>query len=1122
LFVTAEDLVGNVTPALEADRLQIFIDTRGPQIFDPDHAGPLQPIQIVGHPNYNLFDPKEKGSRPAAGPTPLVNALRINIRDLPSRILTGLLYPEALLNWNYPALATVAGSGDPSADPGLFRVVGDANGIIPILRVELTNDPLGPNTFGSVNSAPGSNQFRGNGALSTQDGAYEGLLLRFTAGALAGQARVITGYTGASRTFTFDTPFTASPAPGDSFVIFPAARANVVLVFRDPGPDGLFDTFDDIGAPLPDDRFTLIISDNLMDLAGNRLDGESNSAEPHANRPGDLLSLPSGDGIPGGSFVARFTVDSRPEIGGWSAGSVYMDTNGNFLFDPTNLDFVNRDITYVMGFATDTIFAGNFAFNFGGDGIPFTSDDGPAIADGFHKLAGYGRDRLGRVRWVIDVDNDGVAELQTFEPTPLAAPFTGVGHPVAGNFDGNATNGDEIGLFDGVYWWLDTNRNFVISDNLPINNGLRGYPFVGDFDGDGVVDLATYLNGQFSFDLGNNGFGAVDAAFNFSPYLSFIGARERPVAADYNQDGVTDIGLWVPDRSGQTPREGGEFYLLISTPTAAYPNRSTLWAAAGLNRLAWLNHEFTPVPFGRDLFARFGEEFAAPLFANLDPPPSLLAATTRGVVIPGTAGNDSFEFIAGTAGNWTIRVNGVEHYVGPDTNWIELDGMGGRDTLLLIGTWGEESWEAWPGKGTFTTSGYQVSYSSIERVTVNARGGNDLAILHDDPTTADRLLATPTYAQFEGRNFFMRANSFRQVLVQSGDTRDSARLYDSPTANDTYVGTPQYGELYSASYWVRAEGFRWSMVYARGGYDEAQLYDRPTGTDYFVAFPSYARMSGSGYYHMVNGFDSVVATATGGGSDGAYLYDSPTGNDRFVASPTEAQISGEGFTNRAIGFRRVSAYGRGGNDQALLTDSAGNDRLEVTATYAVIYGSGFYNRVMNFASITAQSTAGMDSVRIYGSSTGEETFVATPTSGVLVGAGYRREATGFRWLTAFSQGGNDRAILYDSSSNDIFVGRPDYSLLYNSSFYNRVVGFRRVEAYSTAGGFDKAQLVDTAIGLYPDHLEARGNWARLSNSLLGYAIFVSDFEEVRARASNPEDSKSVEEAIDWLFAEGWD
>ena len=128
--------------------------------------------------------------------------------------------------------------------------------------------------------------------------------------------------------------------------------------------------------PLPDDRYTLTIKDNVVDPAGNKLDGESNAIEPNG-----APNFPSGDGQPGGNFVARFTVDSRPEIGTWSAGSVYVDTNGNFVFDPTNADATNRDMIYSYAYTSDDVFAGNF------------SPIGAATADGFDKLA---RLRLGR------------------------------------------------------------------------------------------------------------------------------------------------------------------------------------------------------------------------------------------------------------------------------------------------------------------------------------------------------------------------------------------------------------------------------------------------------------------------------------------------------------------------------------------------------------------------------------------------------------------------------------------------------------------------------------------------------------------------------------------------------
>ena len=57
-------------------------------------------------------------------------------------------------------------------------------------------------------------------------------------------------------------------------------------------------------APLPDDRYTLTIFDSLTDPAGNALDGETNADEPQENP-----TFPSGDGISGGDFAARFTVD---------------------------------------------------------------------------------------------------------------------------------------------------------------------------------------------------------------------------------------------------------------------------------------------------------------------------------------------------------------------------------------------------------------------------------------------------------------------------------------------------------------------------------------------------------------------------------------------------------------------------------------------------------------------------------------------------------------------------------------------------------------------------------------------------------------------------------------------
>ncbi|GIW92076.1 MAG: hypothetical protein KatS3mg110_0117 [Pirellulaceae bacterium] len=346
--------------------------------------------------------------------------------------------------------------------------------------------------------------------------------------------------------------------------------------------------------PLPDDRFTLTISDLVRDPAGNRLDGETNTIGPL-----ETPAFPSGDGQAGGNFVARFTIDSRPEIGTWAAGTMWIDTNGNGKFDPDNPDFVNRDLTYAFGFVTDDVFAGNF------------SPTPTSIADGFDKLAVFGR--VGTTfRWLIDTDNDGTPDLTVVDPT---APN---GLPIAGNFDGNAANGDEVGVFDGQRFFFDTDHDFQVNDpggSFSLATNLRGYPVVGDFNGDGLDDLATWKDDTFFVDLAAGpGPLSWDGVVDFQFRFGFITTRERPVVADMDQDGFADFGLWVPDRKGLTHPSGAEWYWLISNG-APVMNRIVLDPVLGVNVI-----HFSPAPLGPDLHFIMGEPYALPVVGNFDPP----------------------------------------------------------------------------------------------------------------------------------------------------------------------------------------------------------------------------------------------------------------------------------------------------------------------------------------------------------------------------------------------------------------------------------------------------------------------------------------------------------------------
>ncbi len=572
VFVTAEDVAGNVNDNLTPQELDIFIDVQGPQIIDVTVNAPSGSIDDV----YNLFDPKPSTD----GPTPLVNSIFIEIQDFPIRdlVLPGI--------FDQPAFKP-----DIAENPGHYLVTGDYNGIFPILDVVVELDPV-------VDGQP--------------------------------------------------------------------ATGRVQLVFRREGPDGVFDTSDDIGAPLPDDRFTLFVNDDgIVDFAGNKLDGESNADEPHDSPPPsadfpDVLGVdgvPTGDGVPGGDFFARFTVDSRPELGVWAAGSAFLDINGNTIWDPDNLDFTNRDITHVFGYVSDDLFAGRFSADDG---------EGGFLDDGFDKLGAYGRVGTTTFRWLIDTDNDGVPDIEQLDPANVN------GLPVAGNF-AVGIPGDEVGLYTGTTWFFDTNHDYQVDTSLPW--GIAGSPIVGDFDGDGLDDLATWSNDVFSFDLstinsaggglpGNPGIdGTIEKTFRFG----FPGPGERPVAADMNQDGIEDVGLWMPARDGITPRGQAEWYFLISgvtqndtspnVPTnlgptipgsndptpGAYSNDPTDYGLSNYTTGRIVVDPLFPnsnivrfqaVPFGNDQYMQFGDEFALPLVGNFDPPVASSSALPTPTVNP--------------------------------------------------------------------------------------------------------------------------------------------------------------------------------------------------------------------------------------------------------------------------------------------------------------------------------------------------------------------------------------------------------------------------------------------------------------------------------------------------------
>ena len=108
IFMITEDIAGNISDAADAETLDIFVDTRGPQV-----AG----VQITTAPAYDLFDPKPSTD----GPTPLVFSLDIDFIDRPERDAPFI----------YPAVNEILATAD-----GNILLVGDYNGVIPIESID--------------------------------------------------------------------------------------------------------------------------------------------------------------------------------------------------------------------------------------------------------------------------------------------------------------------------------------------------------------------------------------------------------------------------------------------------------------------------------------------------------------------------------------------------------------------------------------------------------------------------------------------------------------------------------------------------------------------------------------------------------------------------------------------------------------------------------------------------------------------------------------------------------------------------------------------------------------------------------------------------------------------------
>ena len=99
-------------------------------------------------------------------------------------------------------------------------------------------------------------------------------------------------------------------------------------------------------------------------------------------------------------------------------------------------------------------------------------------------------------------------------------------------------------LNDAVWTFTTTNENsgIVTETSEQARFGvIGGTPLAGDFDGDGIDELAMFKDGYWMIDINHNG------RWDDGDLLARLGdAEDRPVVGDWDGDGKDDIGIYGP------------------------------------------------------------------------------------------------------------------------------------------------------------------------------------------------------------------------------------------------------------------------------------------------------------------------------------------------------------------------------------------------------------------------------------------------------------------------------------------------------------------------------------------------------------------------------------------------
>ncbi|HUT92052.1 MAG TPA: Calx-beta domain-containing protein [Thermoguttaceae bacterium] len=166
-------------------------------------------------------------------------------------------------------------------------------------------------------------EFAGDSSLSDVDDAYNGMTVVLTSGPLAGEEAVVADYLGATRTFQFETAFSAAPDPATTFDVVESVENQIFL----------FDTGAQLSTISVDEALALGFNLSTPEFKVN-VQGAGGVVSGLPGYLLDELSIPT---LEGGALTFRnvpvFVLDVAEELQGL-LGMNLFNSGAEFLYDP--------------------------------------------------------------------------------------------------------------------------------------------------------------------------------------------------------------------------------------------------------------------------------------------------------------------------------------------------------------------------------------------------------------------------------------------------------------------------------------------------------------------------------------------------------------------------------------------------------------------------------------------------------------------------------------------------------------------------------------------------------------------------------------------------------------------